>query len=434
MRGFHLVAATVFLSAFGFLGVSGKAYAQPNVLLIIADDMGLDASPCYSMGHPSVSMPTLETLCREGMVFENAYAAPVCSPTRATILTGKYGFRTGVGAAIPRIDGQGLSLDEESLFDQLNETRYNSAIIGKWHLVGSDAPLNHPFQFGVREYYGMLKEGVRDYFNWNAVHNGEMTRVSGYATTVLTDRAIDWIKTQNESWFLWLAFNAPHRPFHLPPQDLHSNNSLKDDENAIKMDPLPYYHAALEALDSEMERLLTSLDDETRQNTIVIFVGDNGTPNQVARQQYGHWRAKGTIFQGGTNVPLIVHGPGIKQGRSSALVNTTDLYATIASFAGLEVEARDSYNIRPILEGQGGLRKYAYVEHFKDHPAKVGNSLGWAIRDAQYKLVVLQGKPPMLFDLKIDPFETTDLLAGEPSADAQAKAIELFSEFEEIRE
>ena len=114
-------------------------------------------------------------------------------------------------------------------------------------------------------------------------------------------------------------------------------------------------------------------------------------------------------------------------------VNTTDLYTTIASFAGLEVKTRDSYNIRPILEGRSGLRKYVYVEHFKDHPAKVGNSLGWAIRDAQYKLVVLQGKPPLLFDLNADPFEETDLLTGQPSADSQAKAIELLLAFEEIR-
>ena len=163
MRGFHLVAATVFLSSFGLCGTSGKTSAQPNIrpniLLMIADDMGLDASPCHLLGHASVSMPTLERLCREGMVFENAYAAPVCSPTRATIMTGQYGFRTGVGSAIPRMDGQGLSIDEKSLIDQLNGTRYSSAIIGKWHLAGSDAPLDHPFQFGVKEYYGMFKEG-----------------------------------------------------------------------------------------------------------------------------------------------------------------------------------------------------------------------------------------------------------------------------------
>lgn len=424
---------TVLFSAAACLATHDTAHAQPNILLVIADDMGLDASPCHSVGDKRVSMPNLETLCQEGLVFDNAYAAPVCSPTRATIITGKYGFRTGIGAAIPRTNGRGLSVEEKSLFDHFNETNYSSAIIGKWHLAGSDASLDHPSQLGVQEYYGIFKEGTRDYFNWDAVHNGEKSRVSGYSTTVFTDRAIDWIAAQNNPWFLWLAFNAPHRPFHVPPQGLHRNSGLIDDERTIRADPLPYYHAALEALDSEMGRLLNSIDDENRRKTIVIFVGDNGTPNQVASSLFGHWRAKGTLFQGGTNVPLVVHGPNVKKGRSRALVNTTDLYATIASFAGLETGTRDSFNIRPILEGHSGVRKYAYVEHFKDRPAKVGNSLGWAIRDAQYKLVTLTGKQPVLFDLKADPFERTDLLTSDPSANTQSKAAELLSAYEDIR-
>lgn len=114
MCSFHTVTITVFLftSMIVLLSTCAVADAQPNILLVIADDMGLDASPCHSVGDNSASMPNLEKLCKAGMVFENAYAAPVCSPTRATIMTGKYGFRTGVGAAIPKTGGQGLSADD----------------------------------------------------------------------------------------------------------------------------------------------------------------------------------------------------------------------------------------------------------------------------------------------------------------------------------
>ncbi|MEO1671452.1 MAG: sulfatase-like hydrolase/transferase [Cyanobacteria bacterium J06631_2] len=438
MRSFYLVSLTFFVAI--FFPASAKAQTQPNILLVIADDMGLDASPCHSVGNNSASMPNLESLCQEGMVFDNAYSAPVCSPTRATIMTGKYGFRTGVGSAIPRTGGEGLAVDETSIFDLLKRTNYSSAVIGKWHLAGSDESLDHPSQLGVKEYFGIFKGATRDYFNWNAVYNGEMSRVSGYTTTVLTDKAIDWIKAQNNPWFLWLAYNAPHTPFHLPPENLlHTNSNLTDDESAIRANPLPYYNAALEALDTEMGRLLDSLDAETRNNTIVVFIGDNGTPNRVASNLYHSRGAKGSIFQGGTNVPVVVHGQNIEQGRSKALVNTTDLYSTIASYAGFSAGTSDSYDMRSLLESQNGEdasetnRKYAYVEHFSDEPVKRGESFGWAIQDAQYKLVQVDGEQPMLFDLQADPYEETDLLAGNPSEDIQTKASELLNAYEEIR-
>ncbi|MEM7761595.1 MAG: sulfatase-like hydrolase/transferase [Cyanobacteria bacterium P01_A01_bin.40] len=447
MRGFYFLRIIVAIRRLGvslivvLLPTSAMANTQPNILLVIADDMGLDASPCHNVSKNQVSMPNLKTLCDNGMVFDNAYSAPVCSPTRATIMTGKYGFRTGVGAAIPRTGREGLSVDETSLFDLLEDTNYSGAVIGKWHLAGSDDSLNHPAQLGVKEYYGIFKGAVRDYFNWDAVHNGENRgQVSGYTTTVLTDRAIDWIEAQNNPWFLWLAYNAPHRPFHEPPEDLLTDTSLTDDEDAIRANPLPYYNAALEALDSEMGRLLNSLDEETRNNTVVIFLGDNGTPNRVADDVYHSRGAKGGIFQGGTNVPLVFSGRDIEKGRSSTLVNTTDLYATIASFAGLSAGTSDSYNLRSLMEDQNAEdaketnRKYAYIEHFSGEPAKRRESFGWAIRDARYKLVQVDGQEPMLFDLEADPFEKTDLLAGNPSEAIHTKANELLAAYQEIKE
>ncbi len=422
------------LLACGLL-MPSMASAEPNVLLIIADDMGLDASHCYEVGEQQAPMPHLEQLCQEGLVFDKAYAAPVCSPTRATIMTGRYGFRTGVGTAIPRDrDGAGLSADEVSLFDILAGTEYSSAVIGKWHLAGGGDDLNHPAELGVEEYFGLFSGGLRDYSKWNGVHNGSTLDITGYATSVLTDRAIDWIGAQQTPWFLWLAYNAPHTPFHLPPAELHNFDDLPGDEASIEADALPYFNASLAALDTEMGRLLDSLPPATRDNTVVIFIGDNGTTGRIARPLYGGRRAKGSIYEGGTHVPMVVQGPGVEQGRTDALINTTDLHATIAALAGAKTAAPDAIDFTPVLSGGAGERRHVYVEHFSEQEGRRASVFGWAIRDDRFKLVSADGQTPELFDLEADPFERENLLAGSPSGDAEAKAAELRGAYEEIRQ
>lgn len=413
------------------------AHASPNILLIIADDMGIDASRCYSLGNQQAPMPNIEAMCASGMVFDNAYAAPLCSPTRATIMTGQYGFRTGVGTAIRRRGGaRGLSPDVTSLFDVLATTDYKANLIGKWHLAGAGAALEHPAQLGVPDYFGLIRGGTRDYWNWPAVENGEEVRMNEYATTVFTDRAIDWIRSQDGPWFLWLAYNAPHTPFHLPPAHLHGFDELSNDQDAIDENPLPYYQAALQALDTEIARLLAAMPRDVRDNTVVMFIGDNGSPNQVTRGFYGERGAKGRIFEGGTHVPFVVSGPGVVPGRTRSFFNTTDLFATIAGFAGVKVQAVDSHDIRPILSGQEGSREYVYVEHFSDRRPRRRrrrNTLGWALREGPYKLVQVEGSKPMLFDLANDPLEAVDLLADGTSSDEATIVASLKARFTQIR-
>lgn len=423
------VAAAVGLSA-----APSAAYAKPNILLIIADDMGLDASRCYFVGNKQAPMPTIEQLCEQGLVFDNAYAAPVCSPTRASIMTGQYGFRTGIGGAIPRNGGTGLSSDIVSLFDVMSETDYSSTLIGKWHLANSGQEYEHPDSLGVENYYGLLAGGTPSYFNWTAVENGKPVEVDGYTTSVFTDRAIDWIGEQQSPWFLWLAYNAPHTPFHLPPEELHSFDELPDDSSEIEENPVPYYNAALEAMDTEIGRLLGSMSEETRNNTLIMFVGDNGTPGQVVSDLYRSRGAKGTVFEGGTHVPFVVSGPDIASGRTEALVNTTDFHATIAALAGALVERAAAFDFSAVLQGDSGQREHVYVEHFSCEPSKGPDRYGWALRDNTHKLVALDGHEPMLFDLTSDPFEATDLLAAPVSEAAQTKANELQEAYSRLKE
>lgn len=413
--------------------IATSAHAEPNILLIIADDMGLDASRCYEVGDQQAKMPVLEAMCAKGKVFDNAYAAPTCSPTRASIMTGKHGFRLGVGGAIPKNgESKGVSSDELSLFDVLSKSDYQSAVIGKWHIAGSEDGLNHPASLGVKEYFGLYSGGVRDYFKWSGVHNGEPVDVNSYATTALTDRAINWIGDQSSPWFLWLAYNAPHTPFHLPPQNLHSAGELPDDEESISANPVPYYNAMLEALDTEMGRLLASMSDKVRDNTIVMFLGDNGSPTQISQSIYGPRRNKGSIYQGGTNVPFVVSGPGVKQGRTDALMNTSDLFSTINSLAGVSTTATDSVNFSSVLAGEPGERTFAYAEHFGSNKKKP-DVFGWAVRNERYKLVEEEGEDQELFDLSKDPLEKTNLLAGKLDDTLSAELKSLQQTYETLR-
>ena len=190
VRPFLRLMTLLLMLSFAGAAAAAAAASKPNILLVIADDMGLDASNCYAVGNSQAPMPNLESLCNQGLVFDNAYAAPVCSPTRATLMTGRYGFRTGVGTAITRRGGSGLSTDETSLFDLLASTDYAKAVIGKWHLAPSPRDYSHPAELGVDDYFGLMSGGIRDYYNWTAVENGRPVDVRGYSTTVLTDRAV----------------------------------------------------------------------------------------------------------------------------------------------------------------------------------------------------------------------------------------------------
>lgn len=196
--------------------------------------------------------------------------------------------------------GDELSRDEQSLqsyIDEHTDNAYNHAVIGKWH-VSEDT--SHPTDMGVGYYAGFISGGVKSYWDWKLTENGTTNSSNKYTTTKFTDLAIDWLDAENteKPWFLWLAYNAPHTPFHAPPQELHSQGNLVDDEDIIAENPLPYYMAALEAMDTEIGRLLDSIPEKELEKTVIIFIGDNGTPNQVAQYPYSRRTVKGSLYQG----------------------------------------------------------------------------------------------------------------------------------------
>ena len=446
------------LTGIAILGLQPSAMAKepPNILLIIADDMGLDASPCYTPGKKKPVMPVLQKFCREGIVFENAYAAPTCSPTRATMMTGRYGFRTGVGTVVRPGGAPGLKLTEQTLFqflDKHTNKGYGHAVIGKWHLSDrANGGALHPQKAGVGYYSGVLRGRVRDYYNWPRTHNGESKNVSSYITSALTREAARWINRQRKPWFLWLAHVAPHFPLHLPPKNLHSRFELNGRPDDMRARAREYYFASLEAMDKEIGNLLARMPKSIRDNTIVIFMGDNGTPPRVA-QDYKRFRTKGSIFEGGVHVPLVVWGKGVlrRGARDRSLINTTDVFATIAELAGVESKKaklpEDSISFAKLLTRSVKTgREYAYVEHFApkalleriksgglDHLPpqrqrrlqRAARMFGHGIRDKRWKYIELNSGQRHLYDLSKDPLEQTNLLAGG-KAPASKAAREAF--------
>ena len=397
----------------------------PNILLIVADDLGLEISPSFSIDRNQVkpAMPNLEKLMQNGLTFSNVWANPLGAPTRATVFTGKYGLQTKVLAANDKID-----LSEISIPKILKERGYSTGLVGKWHLSGKTPNPTDPNRMGIDYYAGLLKDEVETYDNWALTEDGSTSISTEYITTKLTDLGIDWIAQQEQPWFLWMAYSAPHKPYHLPPNHLHGQGNLPTDELAIDANPLPYYIAMVEALDTEMGRLINALSAGVLENTLIIFISDNGTPFKVS--QLPGRKGKGTLYQGGINVPMVVAGKGIlRKGRRTAeLINSTDVFTTISEVVGNNVRTSDSRSFKNLLTNNiTQPRKHLYAE------LNTSETGFWAIRDIRYKLIESLNGAQELYDLREDPFELKDLLKLPLNEEVQVAKIALEVRAQQIR-
>jgi arylsulfatase B len=396
--------------------------AQRNVILIIADDLGTDYCGFYENHLDTAAMPNIRKLLKKGVRFSRAWSNPLCSPTRSGILTGRYSFRTGVGDAVGGVNSAVLDTAETTIPRLLNKFKPNGiakANIGKWHLQLAMPNTNYTFpnKMGYDHFEGNFLGVLNSFTNWTKVKNGKASTITNYATTETVDNAISWINTQqNKPFFLWLAFNAPHSPFHLPPTALHSYKNLSGTAADITANPKPYFKAAVEALDTEVGRLFSYLQSINQfENTDIIFIGDNGNDSAVAQNTGG---AKGSIYQEGVSVPFIISGPSVVNPNrvSDALVNTHDLFATILELFGhttwqsqiLSNKPVDSKSILPILKNTATtIRPWIFTEVFKI-PTVAGD--GKAMRNDEYKLLDFDNGTQKFFNLKNDPTENNDLL------------------------
>ena len=361
-------------------------------------------------------------------MFRNARAQPSCSPTRATIMTGRYGFRTGIGKPVPKdLDDtvpvfapSEFTLAEafKKAFEGRPEEAYHLALIGKWHLSRG---INDPNLQGWDHFSGPHPKlaGLDNYYSWPKVVNGVETPWTVYATTDQVDDALAEVgkaKAAERNYLLWLALSAPHAPYQRPPLALLSAYQNTPATGASRR---TYYEAMIEAMDTELGRLLDGVDLAT---TTVIFLGDNGTPNEVTVPPYNWDHAKLRVYEQGVKVPMIVAGRAVKDaGRQvNGLVNTVDLFPTILRLAGIDPadvlpsgRKTDGVSILPYITNtsSAALRPWAYADKFD---LLYNQKWERAINDTRYKLIEraagLQWPVREFFDLQADPYETRNLL------------------------
>ncbi len=388
--------------AFLFLCTISDSFGQtdpnhPNILLIIADDLGVDALKGYQDNPIQPNTPVLDNLRANGLTFDNAWSAPACTPTRAAIMSGKFGIKNGVRGVPGNLD-----TIHTSIFKELeNQTGgiYADAVIGKWH-ISQPIDFTHPAQHNVDHYEGFFSSSVPNYFSWPKVKDEMESPETEYVTTNFTNAAASWINDQNQPWFLWLAHVAPHTPFHVPPDSMYT--STRTNNNQRK------FITMIESIDFEIGRLMDSIPPTVLNNTVIIFIGDNGTPTGVI-QKFPSDHAKNTLYQGGVHVPMIVSGKGVTRtnDREGAMVHVTDLYATILEIAGATLPGGmyNSLSFEHLLSGTSGAKRpYNYTELVS------GSVTGWAIRNEQYKLIEFHDGTQEFYDLIADTIEVNNLI------------------------
>lgn len=322
-----------------------------NVLVVVLDDVGVDKLSMYGLfdGAPT---PVLDSLAAQGARFTAAWAYPTCSPMRAAALSGRHPFRHGTGHLVDMASSAyAHSLDAVfapvALRDARGAAPWTSVALGKWHLAGDQAPgqLTHPLDLGFSSYAGSpgyLNESVPEYqgyFVWRKNVDGVAETSTVYNTTDTVNDVLDTLPGLPEPWFAWVAFNAAHTPYHEPPAELYTQPLPKKPGYADK------YEAMLEALDTELGRMFDGLTPALLADTTVVIIGDNGTSDLVA-VEFEPAQSKGSVFEGGVRVPLIVLSPHLD--RPGRVIDTpvmaVDLLPTLLDLAGV-----------PLLDGDGGV-------------------------------------------------------------------------------
>jgi arylsulfatase A-like enzyme len=345
-------------------------------------------------------------------------------------------MNNGQGTAI-RTDGMGLPFEAYTLPEMLHEhglAPWTTAAVGKWHIAGrgrgADNPLTHGFDRFAGTMGNIMPGTGEDYYGWRRLEDLESVWTTTYATTDAADTAIRYMAEMPEPWFVWLAFHAVHSPWQMPPDDLHDTSFTDASPTADR------YDAMLIALDRELGRTLDALTPEVRARTTVIVLGDNGTPEFAVRPPLDPLMAKGTVYEGGVHVPMIVQGPMVEQpGRwVEGIVSQVDLFPTVAELGGIDLprdvwDELDGKSLMPMLARPGAVvREHAYSEYFSPNGRDAASRDVWArsVRDERWRFVRrLQGREE-LYDLADGPAEGVDLAASitDPSQTLPGEAGE----------
>lgn len=427
---------------------TAEAFAErpTNVLVLVLDDVGTDQLSCYAEHPEAPATPQLDRLADWGVRFTNAYSAPVCSPARAALLTGRSGRRTGVGDIVSPT-GRFAVADAERFLPERLPPEWSTLAAGKWHLAGTAAPdwASHALRQGFSAQRGTPgnlgdrygdSDGRLGYTRWEQLDDGELTVSEGYATTRTVDDTLAWVEGASEPWLAVVSFHAAHGPYEPPPDSLLDGAGVDADA------PVPERYAAIvRAMDAEIGRLVDALPAEVLQRTMIVALGDNGTPGEAVLPPWDGTAAKGTLLEGGVGVPLIIAGAGVSQpGRTSdALAHVLDILPTVLEGVGEELpDDLDGVSLVPVLADPAAApRDVVISEMFGPNGRPPYAAEGFAVRDARYKLYELRlpGEPvdTRLFDLRGRTDDGPDLLDGPLDAEAEAALERLRAELEAWR-
>jgi arylsulfatase A-like enzyme len=440
-----------------------KNKKSPNVIFILADDMGYGDFGCFNYG--ASHTPNLDSLLKESVCLTQHYSASaLCAPARAALLTGRYPHRTGVIDTISPGEMSCMAERETTIADLFKGAGYATGLVGKWH-CGDLLKKYHPLSRGFDEFTG-FQAGNSPYFDWIIEKNGDMLKSDGrYLTDVFTEEAVDYIDRHSEEpFFMHLAYNAPHGPLQAREEDLQPFLESRKFNLGVS-----HIYAMIKRLDDGVGRVIEALDKNgLRENTILIFTSDNGPQFsgqdewRIERFNCGFRGSKGSVHEGGIRVPLLLRWPeGVDGNRHyHDLVHFTDWLPTLCDACNVPIPKDlfiDGQNVLPALRGEGNcsLDSIRFWQWSRGVPTITHNA---AMRDGQWKLVVpggeiansfegwrddlnmsgqmrknphgfINGHPdatgvpiflkeepetPLLFNLSSDPLEMTDLSSKEP--------------------
>jgi len=398
----------------GFSSCMSQTEKHPNIVIILSDDQGW--GDLSINGNKNLNTTNIDRLAQSGVRFNHFYVCPVCSPTRAELLTGRYHDRSGVHGVSE--GAERMNVDETTIAEVFKKAGYSTAAFGKWH-NGMQYPY-HPNARGFDEFYGFCSGHWGEYFSPKFLeHNSEIVQGNGFITDDLTEKAIAFIDShKNKPFFLYVPYNTPHSPMQVPDQWWSKFKDKKLEmlaDERVKED-IPFTRAALamcENIDWNVGRIMGKLKElNLEENTIVLYFSDNG-PNGW-RWNGGMKGRKGSTDEGGVRSPLIISWPGtIASGSQiNEITGAIDLLPTLADLAGIEYLTQkplDGLSLKPLLLGKNAGWNDRYI--FSSWNGKV------SVRSQRYRLDY-EGK---LFNMDSDPRQLTDISTEEPEVARQLK-------------
>ena len=432
----HILTALLLAPLVAVLHAADATSAKPNIILILADDLGTGH---VGWQNPKVKTPHLDRLARAGIQLNRHYVAPVCSPTRVALLTGRYWSRFGCNDALPsELDSTAVAMPSgtPTLSESLQAAGYRTALIGKWHLGAG--PESGPEKFGFDYFYGLRVGGMTPLSHkWlgegpSALwRNDKVVEDPGHITDLLAREAVEWMgKDSTKPFFLYLAFTSPHVPLSESERwmELYGNSGV-DLSHRL-------YWAAISHLDEAVGRVVAEVDRlGQRDNTLIVFLSDNGAPGQPNRMQVKLDLAsypavqlpgdnlpfrgrKGNVYEGGIRTPGLVCWPGqFQPGVCDSPLSVTDWMPTLCGLAGCKPQRDlkwDGHDILPVLTGST-TSPGSRILYWK------GPGQASAIREDHWKLIVT-AKTVELYNLTDDIGENNDLAAKHPDLVRQLRS------------